>query len=382
MQPSSDDLEAMIIHMRSETAQDADPVRNRVTALITAIHDTVLVRGTVPSIVVSPPVVVLDSLRFDTFCQDQLTFWVQGNTAAGIYELVIRCGAAGFGIEELGTHVARIESVFSPGPGAPQDVVLMDFENAIVRQLTVCQPSQVILCGLVGDQALGLPLPQAAAIITFHQTYPRVWRQLADANVTLLFNSTAADEWGGGYFQDKKIHMSKLPFMPAGAFVRLVVHEIGHALFEQILLNHKTMPIQLMRDQIAGFLEPGAQDASERTMLCQLYWDEMSGLAKIFYRSWLTLCQHRGLHMLGVDLWEGPEPRRSRLAPQQRRSYQAGGFDEFCAESFMLYAMGDLQPHVQAVLADATIDQDVRTAWQNAWYVLETVAGPILGPRR
>jgi hypothetical protein len=90
------------------------------------------------------------------------------------------------------------------------------------------------------------------------------------------------------------------------------------------------------------------------------------------------LRQNDGQHLVGLDLWQDPSPKRNRLSPDQRRTYQAGGFDEFCAEVFMQFAMGDLYPRV---LAAGTMGAEVALAWRNAWHVLVAVASPILGPR-
>jgi hypothetical protein len=119
-------------------------------------------------------------------------------------------------------------------------------------------------------------------------------------------------------------------------------------------------------------------DLGRRCQEIHAYWDTMSARAKAFYRAWLTLRADDGKHLLGLDLWQ--DPHANRLSPGQRRRYQAGKFDEFCAEVFMQFAMGDLYPHVLAVLSANTIDPDVRTAWQNVWQVLDAVASPILGP--
>jgi hypothetical protein len=105
----------------------------------------------------------------------------------------------------------------------------------------------------------------------------------------------------------------------------------------------------------------------------------MSVHAKTFYHAWLTLRAHR-TRLLGLDLWR--DPQRNRLSPEHRQSYQAGKFDEFCAEVFMQYAMGDLHPYLVTLLADPRVEDVVKAAWRNAWSVLEAVAAPILGPRQ
>jgi hypothetical protein len=137
------------------------------------------------------------------------------------------------------------------------------------------------------------------------------------------------------------------------------------------------MPYFLATDNLADLprQQSALWDRSQQCQEIQLFWDNMSDLAKTLYQAWRRLRRDYGAQLLGIDLWE--DPRRNRLSPEQRRRYQAGNFGEFCAEVFMLYAMGDLQAHVLAILA-SDIDEDVQTAWKNAWYVLQTVAAPIL----
>jgi hypothetical protein len=174
------------------------------------------------------------------------------------------------------------------------------------------------------------------------------------------------------------IYISKLPATPPGAFVRLLVHETGHATFEAILLGDRPMPHGLCTDPKPEVFELPPTELVQADREIRAYWDEMSASAKLFFNAWLTLRQHHGKHLLGLDLWQ--DPRGNRLDPEQRRRYQAGKFDEFCAETFMLYAMGDLEPHIMAI-PDDTVHVDVKTAWTNARTVLDDVASPILGPR-
>jgi hypothetical protein len=375
------DLDGMLAELEGKPAETAEQVQERVKALIEAVNRAANAdRGTGPQGESPPPVVVLDSGQFDTFGPGQLlNVGLKDSTDGGIVQLIIKCGGHGFNTADLQTHVSSINSVYrSITAHAP--VPLKDCESAIVQQLTACQSSLAELRDLVGDQALDVPSPQAAAVICFDKTYPQVWPQLGKEGVRVKFNSSASDNHGGGFFRDNIIHMSGLLVTPAGVFVRLLVHEIGHALFETRLLNRKTMPHYLVADKLAD-LSVAQTTLWERSKECQSihrFWDEMSDQAKTFYQAWHTLRKDGGPHLLGIDLWE--DPRRNRLDPAQRRRYQAGNFGEFCAEVFMLYAMGDLRAHVLGLLDRDDVSQDVKTAWKNAWHVLQTVAAPILRP--
>jgi hypothetical protein len=383
MKPTSeDDLDAELAELSgTRVAETAEQVQARVRALSTAIdHDANVDKGTVPGANPPPPIVVLDSIQHDVFGPGHLTVAIGDSTDGGIVELIIRSGGQHFTIANLTTHVATIKKVFHPVPLYAAPPAVTEYEYAIVRQLTACQPALAGLRNLIGDQALDIPLPQADAVMCFCTAYPRVWPKLVNAKIPVKFNSRTSDTRGGGLFDRNQIYLSKLFGTPAGAFVRLLVHEIGHALFEVTLLNFGKMPHDLATDKVADLARPVAQsvlrDLSANCQDIQRFWDGMSAQAKIFYQAWRTLRQGGGAHLLGLDLWE--DPVGNRLAPSQRRPYQANDFGEFCAEVFMLYAMGDLQPYVLALLADGGIPQNVKIAWKNAWHVLELVASPIL----
>jgi len=50
------------------------------------------------------------------------------------------------------------------------------------------------------------------------------------------------------------IYMSKLLSTPPGVFVRLLVHEMGHATFEKILLHDSSMPHELDANKVPEML--------------------------------------------------------------------------------------------------------------------------------
>jgi hypothetical protein len=385
MDPNLSDLDDMLAEMDTDkAAETTTEMANQAHALATALIDGVdrdanVDRGTVPQGAAPTPVVVLDSVQYPTFGPQHLNVEITDSIDAGIVELIIRCGGRDFSTAGLRTHVSRIKSVYRL---SPVPVVTTDHENAIARQLTACEPSLPELRTVAGDQTLDIPLPQAAAVISFLKTYPQVWGKLGEAKVPVKFNSSKSASRGGGLFENNTIYMSKLLVTPAGAFVRLFVHEIGHALFETTLLNNKTMPHELVADKLTDLkrdAQTAPRDCIKKCQKIQSFWDNMSDPAKTFYRAWRTLRQSGGKHLLGIDLWV--DPQGNRLSPAQRLPYQAKNFGEFCAEVFMLYAMGDLQAHVVAVLNNGDINQNVKTAWKNSWHILETVAAPTLGPR-
>jgi hypothetical protein len=376
--PGDDGLDALMAEMLGPATETADQLQGCMAKLIDAVnHGANAVWGTGPQGGQVQPVVVLDSVQYDTLGPGRLNFGVMDSTYGGIVELIIRCGGDGFNTLNLETHVSTINNAYRQSLANAPIPAVSECEGKIVQQLIVCQPSLAALRALLEDETLDVPSPQAAAVIRFHETYPLVRPQLMQAKVLVSFNSSRSDGRGGGLFDNNTIYLSKLLITPAGAFVRLYVHEIGHALFEAKLLDGKAMPYFLATDNLADLprQQSALWDRSQQCQEIQLFWDNMSDLAKTLYQAWRRLRRDYGAQLLGIDLWE--DPRRNRLSPEQRRRYQAGNFGEFCAEVFMLYAMGDLQAHVLAILA-SDIDEDVQTAWKNAWYVLQTVAAPIL----
>ncbi|CCH33190.1 hypothetical protein ABZ816_19315 [Actinosynnema sp. NPDC047251] len=328
---------------------------------------------------------------FAAFDPDVLGHVVKDSTTGGIVQLVITHGGLGLGAATLAEPVEAIkERLLLTDHGA---VVVPDErpQTAIVLELVEAKPKLAELRAKVGDPDLDLPLPQAAAVLRFLDTYPDFWGRLT-GSCTITFNSSRADQRGGGLYEaaDNRIFVSRLLATPPGAFLRLVVHETGHATFETALLGRRSMPVALDTHSVAALparfadLGPGqaerlvlsTEDQEVRDL--QSYWDAMSPDARKLYHAWLTLRAHRD-RLLGLDLWR--DPARNRLSPDHRRGYQAGKFSEFCAEVFMLYALGDLQPHVEALLADGRVEPEVKTAWRNAWSVLVAVADPVLGQR-
>jgi hypothetical protein len=255
----------------------------------------------------------------------------------------------------------------------------------------------------LGVDASSVSLPQARALNRFLAEHPDfVWNlRKNDYLRGIKFGESRAEKWGGGVFDrahDKKIEMAALPVTPPDAFVRLFVHETGHAGFERRLLGE--IPDELNRDQVSGIrarvdylnglMAGGAQLTREQNKelrkgekkLRKLneYAATMSPDAKVLYRAWRTLRRDNGRHMLGVDLGLSPQPDardwKQYLNPAQRRSYQAQKFYEFCAEGFMLYAMGDLDSHVEQVQANESIAPAVKQAWQDAQAVFHKHASP------
>lgn len=380
------ELDDLLAELGAGQVESPQVVDDRVRALVDAITAGADVdRGSAPRGPAPLPVVAhgidADGAFFDAFDPGRVRAVIDDSLDAAIVQDVLRRGGLGLDAGRLAEPVGAIRARYvEADAGHPVDPA--DPHHQVVRDLLADRPALTRLRHLVGDPDLDVPLPQAGAVIRFLDAYPRFWAALVPRITAIRFESRTADGRGGGLFNlqdDRVIYLSKLRATPPGAYVRLLVHETGHATFEAILLDGHRMPYELDTDQVrrlVGRTDPGTGRLARQV---RGYWDAMSDPARTFYRAWLTLRADRGRHLLGLDLWQ--DPAGNRLSPDQRRGYQAGNFGEFCAEVFMQYAMGDLHPYVAAVLADHTTPADVRTAWRNAWHVLDAVAAPILGER-
>jgi hypothetical protein len=332
-----------------------------------------------------PPVVVpeVPEHLFDVFGPGQVASAVWDNLDGGILQhLMTRDGLLPELIASIkerylaktGQAESDAEAAKLHGPAVDEIVGLLVEERSALAALRA----------LVGQDDLDIPLPQAVAVMRFVHAYPEFWPRVMSRIRALNFESRAADGRGGGLFDREQIYISKMPGTPPGAYVRLLVHETGHATFERLLLpTGQGMPPELAtlsKPDLLAVLPTGQIQVTARAeQRSRSFWDAMSATAKRYYAAWLTLRQNGGKHLLGLDLWM--DPKKNRLDPDQRHRYQAGDFGEFCAETFMQYAMGDLEPHVIAIQAGPAVPDEVKAAWANAWAVLDEVARPVLGKR-
>jgi hypothetical protein len=394
--PVSKNLDDLFAEMTGGApAESEQQVQGRVQALFEAIKSEANTdRGAVvPRVPVPQPVVAPDGDLFDAFgaATAEAGRLIGDNIDGAIVLHIIKRGMAALGGATLAESVRKINNLYQRVRDDGQTVDVGALYASIVDDMDRDGPALNSLRLLVHDEELDIPLPQASAVMCFVDAYPLFWPNLTRRTKELRFNSRTADGRGGGLFEDDMIHMSRLPSTPPGVFVRLLVHEMGHATFEKTLLADAPMPHELeANQQVPGMLvrfgtgmwieKDQLSKLSQRCQEIQAYWNRMSDWAKTFYCAWLTLREHDGKHLLGLDMWQ--DPNGNRLSAEQRQRYQAGKFDEFCAEVFMQFAMGDLYRHVLAALDDDAIGAGVKTAWRNVWHVLDAVASPILGQRQ
>jgi hypothetical protein len=256
-----------------------------------------------------------------------------------------------------------MDSLDAPEPGGGPEPAEEDAVDAELAQLELTTGA---------DSARELSVQRAAAINRFLADHPNYWPNVSARINGIKFMSRHGDGRGGGVFEyntDRLIYMGKSPNSTPEAHLRLMLHETGHATFEEILLGYPQkgdLPVALNLKQDKGIPAAGR------------FWATMSDEAKSFYRAWLVLRQNGGEHLLGLNLG----PTKGLSAPE-RQSYQASKFNEFCAESFMQYATGELEAYLLRIMPPNTdTPRPVKLAWRDAWRVLQAVADPIINQPR
>ena len=258
------------------------------------------------------------------------------------------------------------------------------------------------LSAMIGtDRVETVPEPQLRAMINFLKANPGLRKYLTESNIGFAFDSAHAKSQGGGVFHNGNIHLYGLESENPNIFIKLAIHEAGHGTYQRLLLPGKLSPppgfwdtgvgpeLEAKLDGLRRAAEAEGVDLANSRYAKQAQgfqkqladaradglWDSRSEDAKALYRAWVTLRQNDGQHLQGVDLGSGKDPA-------QRRKYQADNFSEFCAESFMLVATGDIDAHLTSIDTDNTVPRDVKDAWMAAARILDTYAQQrVLGRR-
>ncbi|MDS0138888.1 hypothetical protein [Amycolatopsis sp. 505] len=180
-------------------------------------------------------------------------------------------------------------------------------------------------------------VPNLREFNRFLDTNPAFVDYLTKAGIRIFFRSKSANNIGGLYTHaDRIVHLEPgVEGERPGIFLRLLLHELGHASFQRMLMT--TKPDALNQDEQA------------------------------FRDAWTVLRRNNGQYLLGLDLGRGRQP-------DERRKYQAGDFMEFCAENFMhrVTAPGLLNKHLMTINKPGNhVPQDVRDAWRDAIVILD-----------
>jgi hypothetical protein len=265
----------------------------------------------------------------------------------------------------------------------------------------------------------GISAPQCRALRTWLEQHPQYLTNLANLDrftndqrqrlKAFLFG--ARGKGGAGDFKagKREVHLAIAPDKPADQYVRLLLHETGHAAFQRVLIGDRKVGTELqahvealqryavLLDTLVGQPDDpqawrkaaphsrAADDimleitALERFIAADAAgWRTLSADAQRFYKAWLTLNQNKGRFLIGVD--QGREGDRKDLHAANRQENQATTFIELCAEGFMNLAMGDLDPFVEVIQHRDDVPRAVKEAWTDVQDVLHRLGDPILGP--
>ncbi len=200
--------------------------------------------------------------------------------------------------------------------------------------------------------------------------------------------------YGDACYLDGELLLKAFSLLHPYGYLRLFLHEAGHATFERSLLAGAVLPPEVataaageigrcveLVAQLAGSGPVGNPTAELASLQQRLpngaatvaAIKAMSPEARNLYRAWLVLRRNGGQYLLGLDL--GPS-----MSPAERRRYQAGDFGEFCAEGFMQAATTELAEYVRGLQpAAAGTPPEVLTAWTTAVQILLAYRKRIVG---
>ena len=213
----------------------------------------------------------------------------------------------------------------------------------------------------------GATEPNLEALKDLFRQYPDLPRLLRERGTKIHLAGTAIGLSGlGGMFTNNEIHLEgRVGFEPRAHFLRTLVHEMGHATFQQSLIRSP-----LARETSKAQVAEGAIADEERAKL--------SSDGQALYRAWRVLRGEGGRQLHGVDVLD-----EGGFRADDRRTYQAATFEEFCAESFMHMAVEEesLRAHIEKLRRQPDTPADVMAAWDCVWSILQQYKGVIQGAR-
>jgi hypothetical protein len=199
----------------------------------------------------------------------------------------------------------------------------------------------------------------ARAILAYLGSWPDFAERLTgEFGVRIRIVPRIDSAYGDACYLNGELLLKASSLVSPYGYLRLFLHEVGHATFEPRVLNGTTLPVAVAQAS-------GPVDGSIAVV------SKVGPDARDLYKAWLTLRQDAGKYLVGLDLGPG-------MSPAQRRSYQARDFGEFCAEVFMQLATGELTGQVQA-LQRAGLPQPALNAWAAVIKILPAYRQQILG---
>ncbi|WP_159079120.1 hypothetical protein [Plantactinospora sp. BC1] len=319
-----------------------------------------------------------------------------------ILSALIATGTFALRTEELLKLVVEITEKLALPSVPPTD---WSTAATVVRRMTAEYEAPYQLQRTLNAKEAAALLPgQAHAVNQFLKSAPSFLAVLRRNGVKFTFNAVAAKGLGGKYeAATKELQLEPLQDIDPATFLRLFLHETGHATFQQDLLGPTPLPdslnagsgatllarraalLQALNDPTgpgASLLGPQQRESVETELAkveselqAQGVLDAVNRLdedTQQIYRAWQVLREADGANLLGLDLGAG-------RSPAKRQTYQAGTFTEFLAEVFMQTATGEIVSHITAMLEPRDGDDPrVRNAWRDVLDVLARRAMPLL----
>jgi hypothetical protein len=241
----------------------------------------------------------------------------------------------------------------------------------------------------------GITAPQCSALRAWLGMHPDYLVNLNGLGVKgFVFGSKDISDVGEYLGGKREVHMSAQPDKPADAFVRLVLHESGHAGFQRALIGETlTSKSKIDNARAFGALKKYVTYIQQRAVAAnaglpdpprtqavndgEQLWARLSPNAQRYYQAWMTLQQNNGEFLIGVD--QGRASNDVDMTEVNRQKYQANTFIEICAEGFSTFAMGDVDVFDAVIQSHEDVPDNVRDAWSELHSVLREVGGPLLG---
>ena len=272
-------------------------------------------------------------------------------------DLSKRAGVHTAVVGQVVQYLAADEKLFALSIAELADAVKLI--NGFHRQLQSGEPvtdvsdfariARLMVTDLAAPQELGSQLrsatsvqvsgPQARAVLSFLGCYPRFADMLTGTQdgqygVKVVFGRPEAKKYGDGVYKDGVVKLAPLDTESPYTFLRLLLHEIGHATLERLLLDRKEPPLILdngtfstlmtRRAELTALLQrPAPVDQPTRlvrqqaaTELAEIektiqasgvkpFGEAMSSDGMCFYDAWLVLRKDHGAKLCGLDLGNG-----------------------------------------------------------------------------
>jgi hypothetical protein len=297
---------------------------------------------------------------------------------------------------------AKYDDIVAGQPGNPRDQ-----DHVIAQEMHRLEQAREQLRRTIRVGAIDVAPPgQVAALNNYLQRYPGFVAYLKNKGIEFVLASAKTAAYGEGVYINGTIYLgAPLNTESPEVFLRMLLHEVGHATYQRAVLPNDKLPPPRQPDkepELPEILNKGrapelldkhrsltealaqAQAAAQpdQGMLTLLgdritaietelddsggadVWDNLPDDAKKLYNAWLVLRRGGGQYLLGLDLGTG-------RGPDRRPGYQADTFTEFLAETFMQAATGEINDHLYSLLHDPATPRDVRQAWADAAEVLD-----------